>query len=141
MGLFDLDTWKNALLGKPPSSEMMTIESPWGGFQEQLAGFMPEYFASGDWRQQPRRNLGLLGQGLNPDMQAFQDMTKAYASSPAPYIMGQAAGTLGNFMNPNLEFDPNNRLEGLFAGREVTDLFNESDYGGPDFNPGGPMMA
>ena len=48
-----------------------------------------------------------------------------YAASPAPYIMGQAAGTLGSFMNPQLQFDPNNRLGGMFEGRELTNLFDE----------------
>ncbi len=118
--------------GKRGEQGFDVIPSPWGPTQETAAGMFQDFLTSGDWRQkqQPVRGLGLLKPSMTPDMRAWAEMTRAYSASPAPYIMGQAAGTLGQFMKPDLTFDPNQRLEGMFEGRDLTDLFAPPQYGG-----------
>ena len=46
-------------------------------------------------------NPYLLDPGLSPSTQMWGRMAQNFSMSPAPEIMGQAAGTLGRFMNPD----------------------------------------
>lgn len=45
---------------------------------------------------------GNVDPGLSQTMQTAIRMAQGYASSPAPYSLGQAGGTLGAFMNPQM---------------------------------------
>ena len=119
------DQMMRIFAGKPEEYGVETIPSPWSGVQEQAAGMFGDYLESGDWMQQQQKIKGSPVARRTPSMNDWRGLTQQYVSSPAPYIMGQAAGTLGQFMNPNLEFDPNNRLDGMFEGRELTNLFDE----------------
>jgi hypothetical protein len=45
---------------------------------------------------------GNIDPGLSQTMQTAIRMAQGYAQSPAPYALGQAGGTLGGFMNPQM---------------------------------------
>ena len=45
---------------------------------------------------------GNVDPGLSQTMQTAIRMAQGYAQSPAPYSLGQAGGTLGGFMSPNM---------------------------------------
>ena len=45
---------------------------------------------------------GNIDPGLSQSMQTVLRMAQGYAASPAPYALGQAGGTLGAFMNPQM---------------------------------------
>lgn len=122
------DSW----FGSGPSEQMEVIESPWSPFQNQMADYLSNMLETGAWKPQPTQGMHLLRQGLNPAMKNYGRLTRAYANSPAPYIMGQAAGTLGQFMTPDLDFDPNNRLGGMFEGNEITNMFSDMEGFRPD---------
>ena len=119
------DQLMQVVAGKGQEYGVDTIASPWGGVQTDAADMFQQYLASGDWMQQKQQIRGSPIARRTPSMNNWRGLVQQYAASPAPYIMGQAAGTLGSFMNPNLNFDPNNRLGGMFEGRELTNLFDE----------------
>jgi hypothetical protein len=111
--------------GKPKEYGVDTVPGVGSGVQSSAADLLQQYIDSGDWMQQKRQIRGSPIARRTPSMNNWRGLVQQYAASPAPYIMGQAAGTLGSFMNPQLQFDPNNRLGGMFEGRELTNLFDE----------------
>ncbi|MEE9568960.1 MAG: hypothetical protein V3W37_06190 [Candidatus Binatia bacterium] len=124
MGLFDF------LLGEAPTYTPGVIEHPLAGFGGDLGSYLQALLGGG--------GIGApkvpyeLDIPLSPTNQMWGGMAQSYGVSPAPYIMGQAAGTLGNLMNPNMNLNAMDRLGGMFAGKDPTNLFDP--FGG---NTGG----
>src|SRR5215204_4737607 len=92
MGLSDF------FFGQPPTSQVSTVpgfKAPGFGFAKDLSSYLKGLIGT------PAPSFqGQLDPGLSPTMQTLGRMTQGYATSPAPQIMGQAAGALGKFMNP-----------------------------------------
>jgi len=93
MGLSD------TLFGKPPSTSVAFapgFKAPGYNFAQSLSNYL-----TGLIGQPGPEYHGSLDPGLSPTLANLGQMMQGYATSPAPYIMGQAAGTLGRFMNPS----------------------------------------
>jgi hypothetical protein len=88
----------DTVFGKPPQTTVQFapgFRAPGFGFARSLADYL-----SGLIGQPGPEYQGQLDPGLSPTLANLGQMMQGYATSPAPYIMGQAAGTLGAFMNP-----------------------------------------
>lgn len=71
---------------------------------------------------------------LTPTNQMWGRLAQQYAMSPAPHVMGQAAGTLGRFMNP--DYSPLvERLRGGFSGFQTP---QGKSFTGPNPGSGAP---
>ncbi len=128
MGLND------TLFGKPPQTTVQFAP----GFRApgfNMARSLGDYLMGLIGKPGPEYQ-GNLDPGLSPTLQNLGRMMQGYGSSPAPYILGQAAGTLGQFMNPTFG-NPADRLAG-----PAQNFFGGSAPGGrPGVMPGGSPLA
>jgi len=110
-----------SLLGTPPSAEVKFARHPMHGFASGLGRYLLQLLNSGNFAAPP--NPYRIDLPLTPTNEMWGRMAQQYSASPAPYIMGQAAGTLGQLMNPNMNLNAMDRLGGMFAGQNATSLF------------------
>lgn len=89
----------DTVFGTPPQTSVQFapgFKAPGFGMARSLADYL-----TGLIGQPGPEYQGQLDPGLSPTLANLGQMMQGYATSPAPYIMGQAAGTLGKFMNPS----------------------------------------
>jgi hypothetical protein len=113
--------------GAPQRSQVDFIPAPLYEFSGMLGDYLSALLGEGTATTYSENPFD-INVPLSPTNQMWGEMSQRYSTSPAPYIMGQAAGTLGNLMNPNMDLDATNRLGGLFEGRDINSLFNPPSY-------------
>ncbi len=114
------------------------VKPPLYDFATMLGQYLQALLRGGNISAPP--NPYRVDTPLSPTNQMWGRLSQQYSLSPAPEIMGWAAGTLGRFMNPNMNLDAEQRLGGRFAGRTPTDLFNRPSMSGlPGRQFGGPV--
>ncbi|MHC4178111.1 MAG: hypothetical protein ACYSWU_11430 [Planctomycetota bacterium] len=90
------------LFGGSPAQTSTTypppIFPPGYDFAKSFWGMIAPSLLGGTYPTYPNN----VDPGLSPSMQTAIRMAQGYANSPAPYAMGQAGGTLGAFMNPQM---------------------------------------
>ncbi len=132
------------LFGNAPFDTPEAIKPPMFDFSSLMGQYLSQLLQGGNTAAPA--NPYNLGQPLSPTMQMQGRMAQGFALSPAPYVMGQAAGTLGQHMQPNFNLDATKRMGGMLEGRDILNLFQSRPqiegraYGGP-VNPGQPYMV